>query len=856
MLASGESLRRCENRFFETGLNEEAIGPEAIFALVREAGGRKGILTVRSDAGGHSAIQKTYRLKPDTTYYYELEYRGEKKEEAQFSAVPEIRSALTEEGRELPDLTGNSFSVIQLEKEDFADAEQQGDFFQGLEKSRFHQGKYYGAEMLFAKDKGKNRAYKDQSSITFEVPEEGVSILQFDYEMKGCTGFPDEVYLDINGERWYRNVHLTAGSGTYTHPKMLPAGENKIEFGARFYGTRPAETFIAVDNLKVIRLTDDPELQKMLREDEAGVSRKWFETGSGLEESGFENQNAFQTLKGSLTTPKEILSYAGQEAELLDQVLDAPPHDFIAVKTGNNQKDLVITVPEGKKALHTAVTLHSVPAAQYPVRWTVDGKAFQVRTGYAANETPAEISKHFRVNSLLREGAFNISPGYLYRRDAGYERIEMILAQNLYAPAENGKYFAGTKKQEVFLEDKTFDGTVDFRIEGGGVWEAADFRLYHIEHGVRIYEKDTALESFAVSGGTAQFEVRTEGNSPEEETGTAGTVYRKGETIPYRVTYRDYEGDPSKAQYWRYTHVPANDGMHPEAGKILANPIQRFYVDGKYTVEHWQEDQTGRTDYDQLSNTAELTFYIEGGEGAPWITGIQAQPLPLKTQKAFSLKIGVDDDEKDVLSLTTEVYKDGKRLCQYQKNGITADKTGKYPLTVTEPLVPELPGRYQVVCAVRDESGSGLGTESFWVPASAEIKGSVKHFPAWEKERLAYNKAHPEEFRAENVFWSMEAFRPEAEVTAAAQSVTVEIREYPGKSTVLAKKRGGRYEGTFFDKAISTDLAEKCRKNPAGLTTIHFVFTARFTDGSRASDIVPVLVSEDGSGRIRIHRVY
>ena len=851
-----ESLQRCENRFFEVGPGEDSAGPAAIFALIREAGERKGILTVRSDADGPSEIRKTYRLKPDTTYYYELEYRGAKSEEARFGAVPRINEALTEtaEGMQT-DLTGNSFSVIQLEKEDFSDAEKTEIYFRGLEKSRFHQGKYYGAEMLFAKDKGANRVYKDQSSISFEVPEDGVSILQFDYEMKGRTGAPDEVYIDINGVRWYRNVNLTAESGTYTHPEPLPAGENKIEFGARFYGTRPAETFIAIDNLKVLRLTEDSEWQKTLKEDSAGVLRKIFDAETDSAEAGKKRQGVFQTVKGSLTTPPEILSYTGQEAEVLDQAPDAPPRDFIVVKTGNNQKNLAITVPEGKKALHTAVTLHSSPAAKYPVRWSVDGKEFQARTSYAANEAPAEISEHFRVNSLRREGTLEISPGSLYKRGAGYDRIEMIFVQNLYGPAESGKYFAG-KTDEVFLEDRTFDGTVDFYITGSGIWEVADFRLYHIENGVRIYEKDTALENFEVSGGTAAFEVRTEENVPEEQESIAKTVYRKGETIPYQVTYRDYEGDSSKAQYWRYTHIPANDGMHPDAGKVLPHPIERFYVDGKYTAEHWQEDQTGRTDYDKLSNTAELTFYIEGGEGAPWITGIRAQPLPLRTKKAFSLKIGVDDAEKDVLSLTTEVYKDGKRLYQHQKNGIIADKTGKYPLTLTDPLIPEWPGRYQVVCVVRDESGSGLGTESFWISASAEIKGKVTHFPVWERERLAYNKAHPEELRAENVFWSMEAFCLEAEVTSPPQSVTAEIREYPGKAAALTEKSDGRYEGSFFNKAISADLAEKCRKNPGGLTTLHMVFTAKFSDGTRAEDTVPVLICEDGSGRIRIHRVY
>ena len=40
-----------------------------------------------------------------------------------------------------------------------------------------------------------------------------------------------------------------------------------------------------------------------------------------------------------------------------------------------------------------------------------------------------------------------ISPGSLYKRGAGYDRIEMIFVQNLYGPAESGKYFAGKTKE-------------------------------------------------------------------------------------------------------------------------------------------------------------------------------------------------------------------------------------------------------------------------------------------------------------------------------------------------------------------------------------------------------------------------
>ena len=56
--------------------------------------------------------------------------------------------------------------------------------------------------------------------------------------------------------------------------------------------------------------------------------------------------------------------------------------------------------------------------------------------------------------------------------------------------------------------------------------------------------------------------------------------------------------------------------------KVLPAAIKRFTIDGKYTVEHWQEDNTGNPDYDRLSNVETLTFYIEGGASAPWILSL------------------------------------------------------------------------------------------------------------------------------------------------------------------------------------------------------------------------------------------
>lgn len=86
--------------------------------------------------------------------------------------------------------------------------------------------------------------------------------------MTGKTNSPDEVYIDVNGERWYRNVNISEDSGTYTHPYLLPEGKNTVAFGARFYGKRPGSTNITIDNLKVIYLEKE---ESMINSDKNGL---------------------------------------------------------------------------------------------------------------------------------------------------------------------------------------------------------------------------------------------------------------------------------------------------------------------------------------------------------------------------------------------------------------------------------------------------------------------------------------------------------------------------------------------------------------------------------------------------------
>jgi len=372
-------------------------------------------------------------------------------------------------------------------------------------------------------------------------------------------------------------------------------------------------------------------------------------------------------------------------------------------------------------------------------------------------------------------------------------------------------------------------------------------------------------------------------------------VYKKGELIRYGINYYDYESDPSKKQYWRYTHTPFNDGAHPNAAtilneygsitfqdlsKVLNQPIQRFYVDGKYTVEHWQEDDTSRGSkaggnplYDKASNVESLTFYIEGGASAPWITSIKTVPKKVKEGEAFRIQVGVDDAEKDTLRLTTEVYKDKKLIYTHRRAWLNATN-GSYPLTTTGTVQQKAQtGTYEVVCTVRDQTGAGIGTSRFTVVSEGKITGMVYHTENWEKNRKKYNmnrfkdevnkeipytdylKLKTPRKRGTNVFWSGEKFMLQAEVAGSPTKVTCKIEGYPSYSTTMkstGKKNTANetlYSGSLWDSSMMNRWG---RKKPKELT---FTFTATYSGGTTKTYTAKIIV-DSKEDYWQLHRAF
>ncbi|MGP1570199.1 MAG: hypothetical protein ACTTH0_04680 [Eubacteriales bacterium] len=389
-------------------------------------------------------------------------------------------------------------------------------------------------------------------------------------------------------------------------------------------------------------------------------------------------------------------------------------------------------------------------------------------------------------------------------------------------------------------------------------------------------------------------------------------VYKKGQLVRYKINYEDYENDPSKKQCFLYIHTPYNDGEHPSAyairnlngyikkirgespnqlnkaqlvelaqktgNYIYDKPIERFYIDGKYTVYHWQEDDTtrgkiegGNPDYDKQSNICEITFYVEGTANAPWVKSIATIPRKVQAGRPFELEITVDDLEKENLNLITEVYKKGERVFVHNKSGIVPYTNGVYPTINTGIVTSKAQiGLYTVVCTVSDATSVGISKYSFVVSDFKSIKGNVMHTKTWDMNRQRYNaKIAGKEFngktnlhdylkqskpraRAANVFWAGEKFVLQSEVGGKAEEVECKIAGTGyliklDKTSVSGDK--AIFSGSIWEESMKKDWAGK---GPIELT---FVFTARYDDGEVKQFEEKVIIDDSEEFR-KLHRTW
>jgi hypothetical protein len=862
------------------------------------------LIAVSNESGsGSSSISREFHLDPDKTYYYEYQMK-----EVTHTAIEQplhwefgTMQAVPEEK-----LLEEAYRVTDIYLEDFND-DKYNDFFSNIAGGRQTGGTYSLATLNSGKTSLPNRVYTDSSDIRFMVPEGQKAILSFDYTARSNDTDWTNVSFYLNGKRWDRLQYSQTISGNYTSSDFLPEGENVLSASCIDYGTRPFNTWAAIDNLRVIYVEPNQGTQETPNASYGILTEE-------------DSEDGWTSYKGTLRTSFETTAYRGQPMEYFYTDFTGEASQLAIRDVSNpDRKNLQINIPQGKYSINSGVNILSYPSSSsrnswnVTWNWTTGGRTWIDYGRVEYGTVPMDIpSPALRLSLPTISGTQNFTQqARAYNGSSGqFASVELFIVDEVNEPINQGKYFFDKERGVVYIENDKFLKKATFTFNGGDAdkWFIKDFSIYSIENGVKVYVTDEKVDSKQItkwSKDNATIDIVKATKEQQEEKEEEGLVYKKGQLVAYDIFYSDYEEDPSKKQYWKYTHTPFNDGPHPEVavildetgtpsaitGTILDEPISRFYIDGKYTVEHWQEDNTNRTadlsgrvdyeDYDKESNVAEVTFYIEGGASAPWITSIKTIPGMVKEGDAYQIQIGVDDAEKDVLSLTTEVYRDKKLINTHRKGNLQADHMGIYPPILTGMLPVAQVGRYQVVCTVRDWSGVGLGTYQFIVISEGKVTGLVNHTQDWDDNRKKYNlKRFSNEInypikledylnhsvprpRGTNVFWSGERFMLEAETEGNPSIVRVKIYSFTpqgapvdtGYTTTLTKsgqkgKEGGDlWKGSLWDKGMINKWG---RKTPQPLL---FKFTAEYPAGKTKEDQATIIIDSQ-QDYWQLHRLW
>lgn len=754
----------------------------------------------------------------------------------------------------------------------------------------------------------------DERKISFTIPDGEIGRLSFSWLINADSMYSalanwGQFRVLIDGVMW-NNGGISTQTGEYSHPDLLEAGEHTISFQVHDYG-RKLSSKIWLDKIRVDILeaefedADDIEAEKESRE---------------LRSDGYTY------IKGSFNSLPEVSSYG--EVSNVDIAGPIGTDKYTQwVSEAVNKKAFDFIIPHGKIAIFTNIPVVSQASGSDQVKYTLErfnrnqdlSTLSWIHRGQLQN--PENIINQIPGEYIMNPGLLSwvtypsYSEAHLNNSSDGYKRVAMssprytsadflgftsVLADKDKVHWVDMNYFltGQGENKRYFLEKNRNKGVkFSFNLPEGNYF-LKNFRLYTIENGVKVYAEN---DSFADSAKLGQWTQKDIGAATVKELASAdqgqeaGIIYKKGQLVSYGINYYDYEGDPSKRQYWKYTHTPFNDGAHPQAavilddknetvnisGKVLNNSIDRFYIDGKYTVEHWQEDNTarppepsGNPDYDKLSNVETITFYIQGGGSAPWIKSIKTDPDIVTEGSSFKVRSEIDDEEKDTLQLTTEVYRDMKLIYTHKKTNIKANPSGVYPVVTTD-KVPGIAqaGRYEIVCTVRDDTGAGLDSYRFTVVSEGKITGRVSHTDQWDKNRKKYNMAlFNEEYnmkssfpeysaskaprkRGTNVFWSGEKFMLSADVAGKPDRVSAEISGNANYKIILTDTGRKNADG---EKIYAGELWDKTMVNRWGKNKpqeLMFIFSADYGGGLIKTFEEKVIIDSNTDYWL-LHRLY
>ncbi len=821
--------------------------------------------TAASGTKGDGTIQKSYQLKPNTTYYYEYEVKEGVSTSGAATLGKDILTITNDNSGKTPYAEyGNTKYIVRGSLfEDFNDEKLGHGFSEVLNQTKIKEGSLV-AEALHAK----KYTTQGQSLIKFTIPSGYRGVLSFDWKTNVYNNTNDArtawqaATVQIDGQTWQQWL-ATPGAGHYGHPDVLSEGEHTLLVQSLNSSLGLTQT-MSIDNLNVDLMLPQPETgdlsQGTQETDRIDVSEGGFNHVAG------HFTTSFQTGTYESTTNVKVI----QGLSTITPYMEYIPKDY---RTNTNQQ-LNFTIP-GDKEASRASFLGSVTMTRpdnshcHGFTWSTDN--------YAWYSFVSE-SRWMPLPPLVGPKSITTSWDNRYG-NASIGMVRMLITDAGKSSAATGNGFLGTEgaKMAYFAANNTYKSTkLSFAFpEGNSLLR--DLKIYYFDaDGEKIYLEE---ESFASSASLSQWQTTNAKTAIVQEEvpkkDEKSLIYKKGELVAYHTSYFDYETDPSKKQYWKYTHTPMNDGANPDAaaildedgnvvsisGKVLNAPLTHFYIDGKYTVEHWQEDDTtrgmipgGDPAYDKTSNSVFLTFYVEGGGIAPWVESIKTVPGKVMEGEDFAIAVKVKDADLDVLRLTTEVYFAGELIYSEKKTGITA-VNGVYPTVTTAKLPdPAETGKYEVVCTVRDWSGVGMGSYRFAVVSEAKITGNVYHTDEWTKNRQRFNlyyfneafnqKSVYEEYikrklpreRGSNVFWAGERFLLSAEVGGNPETVTAQILEAPSYKATLKKSGEVLWTGTLWEKSMS----ERFNSNKPEEITVRF--TAVYAGGATKTNDVKVIM--------------
>jgi hypothetical protein len=804
-------------------------------------------------------------------------------------------------------LTPEKLYVIESHSENF-NSTAHSSFF-SYPSNRVYGGVYNGAD-LSQSSSYNGDVSADRSNITFSVPEGKQAALSFDYRCSFqtfLTHSPRAAHFQIDGEPWWPAFEHTSGSGSYTHSSLLGPGTHTLTSVVTGYGRMPRPSWARLDNLRLDILGSAPPPQPPTPAASAPMGDGWTQ------------------YSGSFMTPAPVSAYASQRMSAYEGThADIP---FVRLEGGDSRQGLIIDIPAGKYALSSYV----IPRPGFPVygsaTYTSGPYTMKYYSDYSGERLAAKPVGSLPIG---QSGSLSVrGSGSAPRVSSGFGQLGIYLVDRLNDPISDGRYFLDKPGGRVYFADPVFAGStkVSFAASGDEELRLRGFSLYYIENGRRVdivggsagdaAGSAASLGSAGDPGGGAgspgdpagglagpalwmpdnasvSIVRETPGADAGKEPGVP--VYKKGGLVGYNINYSDYEDDPSLKSFWKYTHTPFNDGPHPEAdaiadmrgnivqvfGRVLNANIERFYIDGKYVAEHWQRDNTERpgsapgvnySAFNKDSNVEALTFYIEGGSAAPWINSITTSPASISAGEMYRIRVAVDDEEKDALSLAIEAFRDGKPVYSHYTGSIVADGAGRYPEIVSGLAPAAEPGVYSVVCTVSDASGAGLADYHFTVVSNGRIEGSVYHTEEWEKNRKRYNQKlfgeeadrqityasytsmdYPRQ-RGSNIFWSGERFMLRAFVEGSPTKVSCQIKGYPAYSAEMAGSSarnavGERiYEGSLWDSGMINRWG---RERPEELT---FVFTAHYSGGISKTHEETVII-DTSDDYWQLHRLF